>query len=372
MKADGAVHDLSGNGSDFRRIVADSADAILVFDGDGVVQFANREAGTLFQRHPDELIGRSYGIALESGDQSEWRIAEDDGPPTIAEIRLGPTVWDGRPAIIGTLRDITERKRLENSLRTAIRDGERNNRVKAQLLANLGHEVRTALNAILGFTQFIQTEPHGPVGSEKYREYLGDIHDSGTYLVRLVNDLLDLSKAEAGKLELTEEEFSLAPIIRGAVRTIMPAAREARLSLVTDELDEMLIVRADQIKIRQVLLNLLSNAVKYTPTGGEVRIAAHVSGTGACVIDVSDTGIGMSPDYLSTAFAAYRRFDNSYTRKVQGTGLGLALTKRLVELHGGAIRIVSDLGAGTSVTVTLPSRRVIRSEAFQLKLAANG
>ncbi len=229
---------------------------------------------------------------------------------------------------------------------------------KSQFLAAMSHELRTPLNAVIGFSEILLMEAFGPLGSERYLEYVRDIHSSGGHLLALINDILDLSRLDAGQSALKEEYLDLASVIGETVRMI---ARQAELGGV--ELIESLDIglprlRADRRRIRQVLINLLSNAVKFTPTGGRVRVSAGAA-NGEVHILVADTGIGMDPTDIPKALERFGQVDAKVSRKYQGAGLGLPLAKQIVELHGGTLELASNVNAGTRVTVRFPASRIV-------------
>ena len=251
--------------------------------------------------------------------------------------------------------------RLVEDLREARDRAEGASRVKSQILANMSHEFRTPLNAIIGFSETMKREILGPIGSERYRGYVEDIHNSGTHLLNLVNDILDLAKIESGKYELYEENVDVVRIVEESIRMVEASARAAEVS-VTDSLQERLpALYADERSLRQILLNLLSNAIKFTPSGGTVTVAAHIATGGDFVLSVADTGIGMSEDYLESATQPFDQAYGAMNRDHAGTGLGLSLTKHLVEMHDGRLLLESALGKGTTVTARFPWRRVLQA-----------
>ena len=229
------------------------------------------------------------------------------------------------------------------------------NRTKSVFLANMSHELRTPLNAIIGFSEIIKIAMFGPLG-ERYRGYGGDIFDSGTHLLNLINEILDLSKLEAGQFELHEEDLDLPAIIQACMHLMEPQAEKAKIQLSKACDNALPVIHADDRRMRQILLNLLSNAVKFTPKGGQVRVSAHLK-SGSLTIAVSDTGIGMAPEDIPKALEAFGQIDSKTSRKHHGTGLGLPLVKHLVELHGGTLTIESKVNIGTTVTVALPPER---------------
>jgi len=228
---------------------------------------------------------------------------------------------------------------------------------KTSFFANMSHELRTPLNAIIGFSDVMRTQLLGPLGSERYREYAGDINASGQHLLRLVNQILDLSKAESEQLELALEDVDLADCIDGAVRMMRLQAEHAGIEIERRVESELPMLRADRLRLSEVLLNLMSNAVKFTDPGGCVTVSAWRSADGRIGIRVADTGIGMSADDIPRALAPFVQLENGRMRTGTGTGLGLPLAKRLTELHGGTFVVLSTVGQGTTVTLTFPPRR---------------
>jgi signal transduction histidine kinase len=283
-------------------------------------------------------ITRPDGVELQFKSQGEAAMGEDN----VAE------------RIIGAVHDITELKRTEEALLEAKEAAELANRSKSEFLANMSHEVRTPLNAIMGFSEVMKDEIFGSIGNLRYREYAEDIQLSGTHLLHLINEILDLSRVEAGKLELFPETVEIDQIVQSSVRLIKERAETGGLSLsvtVAPDLPEMF---ADERKLKQIFLNLLTNAVKFTPEVGRVTINADNDGQGGISVSVADTGIGMSNDEIPKALTPFGQIDSALTRKVDGTGLGLPLTKALIELHGGWLEIQSAKGVGTNAIAHLP------------------
>ena len=235
---------------------------------------------------------------------------------------------------------------------------EASDRAKSVFLANMSHELRTPLNAIIGFSEMVKLQMAGPV-SDKYREYAGDIHNSGAHLLGLINEILDLSKLDAGKCELAECDVDIARLIREAVHFVQGQADKSGVRLVTQLDSHTPLLRADELRLRQIVVNLLANAVKFTSQGGSVTVSAKATGLGM-VIDVRDTGIGMAEADIPKAMEAFGQIDAANNRARGGTGLGLPITKRLVELHGGTLTIRSKVDVGTTVTVILPKARLLK------------
>jgi signal transduction histidine kinase len=242
--------------------------------------------------------------------------------------------------------------RLFNEIQEKSRQLEIANRHKSEFLANMSHELRTPLNAIIGFSEVLGERYFGEL-TEKQDEYVRDIHGSGKHLLSLINDILDLSKIEAGRMELELSDFDLPAVLENALTLVKERAQRHGIALGKRVDPSLGTVRADERKVKQIMLNLLSNAVKFTPEGGRVSVAAKPNGS-AIEISVSDTGIGIAPEDQQAVFEEFKQVGRDYTRKAEGTGLGLALTKRFVELHGGTIKLASAPGKGSTFTFTLP------------------
>jgi two-component system cell cycle sensor histidine kinase PleC len=230
------------------------------------------------------------------------------------------------------------------------------NAAKSQFLANVSHELRTPLNAILGFSEILKGKLFGPLGAPQYDGYVGDIHESGVLLLNLINDLLDLSKIEAGKFELQEDDCDILEIIESAAHVVSERAAKAEVAI-EQRLAVLPLVRADYRKVKQILLNLLSNAIKFTPAGGSIRVSAEVGSGGGVTLIVADTGIGIPPHQLDIVLEPFSQVENIMTRTHAGTGLGLPLCKSLIELHGGTLTLESEVGGGTTVTIMFPKDR---------------
>ena len=282
------------------------------------------------------------------------------------EINLSSGRWlrvTDRPTedggIVSIVSDITEAKDREETLRTAKDLAEQGSRSKSEFLANMSHELRTPLNAIIGFSEIMRAETLGPVGSPRYIEYLDDIIESSQHLLGVINDILDVAKSEAGKTELNEEPVNMLGELQLTSRLFAEQAAEADVSLAIQMPDLMPKLMADQRKIRQILLNLVSNAVKFTPPGGSVTVSVSLEPDGGMTLVVADTGIGIDKDDIPRALSPFGQVESSLSRRYEGTGLGLPLTRALVECHGGTLELDSEPGKGTRVYARFPHERVI-------------
>jgi signal transduction histidine kinase len=236
------------------------------------------------------------------------------------------------------------------------------NEAKSQFLANMSHELRTPLNAIIGFSQIIKEETMGTVGVPRYVEYAADIYSAGEHLLALINNVLDISKIQAGKVSLKEEPIDLREIVQGSLTAVSAQALKNKVTVRVDLPPSLPPITADAVAMRQILINLLSNAVKFTPEGGEATVRSEEVHDGGLALVISDTGIGMSEEEIAIALEPFSQVENTLTKKFQGTGLGLPIARRLVELHGGQLEIASAKNAGTMVRVYLPANRVIASQ----------
>ncbi|HVO14991.1 MAG TPA: hybrid sensor histidine kinase/response regulator [Alphaproteobacteria bacterium] len=256
------------------------------------------------------------------------------------------------------IRYAIERKRGEKLLFEAKEKAESASKAKSEFLATMSHELRTPLNAILGFSEVIQNEIFGPIGNQRYQEYLDDIINSGRHLLDLINEILDLAKIEAGKADIYEEELSIRDLIDACLRLVKERAATSRVAIVTRLDNTPRALRADESMLKKIVLNLLSNAVKFTPPGGEVVVETKADPDGGLLLIVADNGIGIAEKDQERVFEYFVQVDGALNRKYVGTGLGLPLAKSLTELHGGSILLESALGVGTSVTVRFPPERV--------------
>ncbi|MDE1900176.1 MAG: PAS domain S-box protein [Alphaproteobacteria bacterium] len=288
-----------------------------------------------------------------------------------AEIRTrdGRVIWvslsghitqeqDGNDVFDCAMYDITERKRAELATARAKEQADFANRSKSEFLANMSHELRTPLNAIIGFSEIMKGEMFGPMGQPQYTEYAKDIYDSGQLLLSLINDILDMSKIEAGKRQLHDTTLNIDAVVQSVVRLVAARAKEGKVRLNIHIPRDFPALRGEEKAMKQILTNLLTNAVKFTPEGGSVTLSAMIDDAGHMKISVIDSGIGIAPDDIAVALTPFGQIESALSRKHQGTGLGLPLTKALVELHGGTLDLVSELGNGTTVTLLFPAERI--------------
>ena len=250
----------------------------------------------------------------------------------------------------------TEAHRVE--LNAAREQAESANRMKTEFLAHMSHELRTPLNAILGFSDFMLSEPHGPIGHQSYREYMRDIQDGGQHLLGVINDILDLSKIEAGAAELSESVVDVRGLISECVRLLRERAKQAHVDVRIAAALNLPGLFGDEQILKRSLLNLLSNAIKFTPAGGRITVRAVAEPGYDYVLSVSDTGIGIAPEHIDHVLTPFGQAENVLTRSHNGTGLGLPLVKSFIELHDGSLDLQSTLGEGTEVTLRLPAQRV--------------
>jgi signal transduction histidine kinase len=239
-------------------------------------------------------------------------------------------------------------------------EAQKANKSKSDFLANMSHELRTPLNAIIGFSDIISREMLGPVGNPKYSEYSMDINNSGAHLLSIINEILDLAKAESGKLSLQEEDVSMQSCIEECLRTCRPAAEIGEVKLLNSNPDFDFKIRGDRRLLFQIVLNLISNAVKFTPEGGKVELSISANDEDGAFVSVKDTGIGIPPDNIERVMRPFEQVENTYARRHGGTGLGLPYSAKLAELHDGKIQLESVLHRGTVATLWLPPSRLVQ------------
>lgn len=259
-----------------------------------------------------------------------------------------------------------DRENAYKALYAAKEEADSANQAKSNFLATMSHELRTPLNAIIGFSEVVMREDLGPIGNRRYQEYVGDIYNSGKHLLQLIDDILDLAKASAGKLELDESLFDIQEVVRSVRQMTAGLAHTAGLSLNTTIPEDLPLVRGDLRKIVQVLLNLVNNAIKFTPIGGKITVSARFDPLRGMIVIVSDTGLGIAPHDLERVMRPFEQIASTLSRQHQGAGLGLPLVKEIVEQHEGQVELSSELDAGTIVTVILPLERTVAQSLSSL------
>ncbi len=368
-----------GRMRELEAILDTATDGVIVLDETGRIISLNRSAEALFGYDQGEVVGdaitvllapeshivaldyleglRSPGVAslLNDGREVMGRVRQGGTIPlfmTMGHVNDGP----GRK-FCAVLRDITAFKKAEGELLGAKRAAEQASAQKSDLLAKISHEIRTPLNAIIGFAEVMLEERFGPIGNERYKEYLKDVHASGAHVISLVNDLLDLAKVEAGRLELSFTSVNLNDLVSACFTLLQPQASRDRIVMRTSFATKLPPVVADERSVRQIVLNLVSNAIKFTDAGGQVIVSTALTDRGEVAFRVRDTGIGMTEAEVEAALEPFRQLATS--RRRGGTGLGLPLTKALVEANRGALQITSHPNEGTLVEVIFPPTRVL-------------
>ena len=300
-----------------------------------------------------ELKAVDGGTVIIRTDITQIVTAEQDLQARVGELETAKSMLEQQSAKL---------KQNAEEITQARDEADSANRTKSEFLANMSHELRTPLNAVMGFSEVIMNQSFGPVGLPQYIDYARDIYSSGAHLLEIINDILDLSKVEAGKLELVEEEIVLNEVAAAVIQLVKSRAEAGGVALVEHVPDDLPTLYADKRKLKQMLLNLLSNAIKFTRDEGTVDLRAYVDAAGAVCVAVRDTGIGIAEDQFDLVLSPFGQVDSALAREHQGTGLGLPLVKALIELHGGAITIDSEPQKGTTVTLTFPVERSMRSE----------
>jgi PAS domain S-box-containing protein len=379
-RPDARLEEMRGRVTELETILDTATDGVLILDGGGDIVSANHAAEALFGLDRAEIVGRPL-TALLAPESRRSALDYLDG---LASNGVASVLNDGREVIgevhpdgliplfmtvgrmdggetrrfCAVLRDITQWKKSEEDLTAARRRAEEASLHKSDFLAKISHEIRTPLNAIIGFSEVMLDERFGAIGNERYRDYIRDILSSGTHIMSLVNDLLDLSKVEAGKMDLKFEAVPLADVIGDCVAMMQPQANRERIIIRTSLPAAVPPIVADTRSVRQIVLNLLSNAIKFTPAGGQVIVSIVAEETGEVVIRVRDTGHGMTEKEVEMALEPFRQLSTTQSATA-GTGLGLPLTKALVEANRAAFQIDSTPGQGTLVTITFPVNRVL-------------
>ena len=370
---------LSASEYEFRRLLDNVTDVVHRFDGKMICLYVSPSIKRVLGLDPSEVVGHAMDpseVHPEDHDvvtSAFRRILATREPETFTSRVLhrgsGRFVWlettmramawhaDGRIAeILAVSRDVTSRKEVADMLEGALRHAEAASAAKSRFLANMSHELRTPLNAVLGFSDIIRQELLGPLIPVRYKDYVELIHKSGSHLLDLINDVLDMSRVEAGKVNLRIEAVDLRELIDHCLKLVEVRAENGGLTLRTTIEDTLPAIHADRRAVFQIILNLLTNAIKFTPRGGCVTVCASRHADGV-ELRLEDTGVGIAPEDLSRLTIPFEQAVQDPHLAHAGTGLGLALVHSLIDLHGGVLKIESKLGQGTIVTVFLPARR---------------
>ena len=352
-----------------QKIVGSIPDAVIIVSAQERITFANPAAEALFGRSLLDLMGLELGLPAVASSKTEMDVVRPGGRTVTAEVRFVDVEWNGEPARIVSLRDVTDRKRAEERAkqlereRRARAEAEAASRAKSEFLATMSHELRTPLNAIIGYSELLDLGIGGEL-SEQQREQIGRISNSGRHLLSLVNEVLDLAKVEAGRLSVEAGPARLDEAVRSALNLVQGPAAARDVALDGWDCGENLAFDGDPHRVRQILVNLLSNAVKFTPPGGSVTVscqtvdepddAARLSGKGPwVVVHVADTGIGIPRGRISSIFDPFVQVETGRTRTNDGSGLGLTISRRLARLMGGDLTVRSEPGIGSTFSLWL-------------------
>jgi PAS domain S-box-containing protein len=368
-------------------IIDNIFDCLVVTDERGRIEKVNSATCKLSGFKSQELVNRDFHSLFYTPDIQTNTLAslsnlekqagieeallltrEGDKIPVQMASAVMQSHVDGRPRNVRILHDISHQKNREAELVTARQDAEAANVSKSRFLANMSHELRTPLNAIIGFSSIMKDGLKGPL-SDDYRGYSKDILESAEHLLTIINDVLDISKLEAGRMELMETEILIDEIIATCMRIVRPKAGERDITFSFSHDEELPILRGDQRMVKQMVINLLSNAVKFNREGGRIDVICSRSPAGSLYLSVTDEGIGMEQDQIPKVLEPFTQADSSLNRNYEGTGLGLAITKSMIELHDGSITILSTPGKGTTVTLTFPRDRVASDNATTTGIA---
>lgn len=312
-------------------------------EGSVVIQTSAGRWYNLTERETDE-----GGTVLMLGDVTAMKLAEQDLQNRVLDLQAAKLVSD---------RQSEQLKTLAEQFAAAKEEADAASRTKSEFLANMSHELRTPLNAVMGFSEVIKNELFGPVGVEQYKQYADDIYDSGAHLLAIINDILDLSKVEAGKFDLNETEVQVPELCRSVIHIVKGRADDAGITLVKRIPEDPPYLLADPRSLKQMLLNLMSNAIKFTSSGGTVDLVTTIGDDGGFRFDIRDTGVGIPKEHFETVLSPFGQVDTAHARDHQGTGLGLPLVKAFIEMHGGRIEIESEVDEGTTVSLFFPPER---------------
>ena len=364
----------------FRNLIESVPDAIVIINATGRIVLANSQAEKLFDYASGDLVTQSIEILLPDrfrgghvghrthyfaqprtrsmGAGLELYGRRRDGAEFPVEISLSPLETDEGVLVMSAIRDITDRRQIERVLQEKNIELQNAAQAKNRFLANMSHELRTPLNGIIGFSEFLVDEKPGKL-NPKQKEYLGDVLNSARHLLQLINDVLDLAKIEAGKMELNPETFSLERAMEEVCAVIKGIAHKKHITISMEVSPELGAITLDQQKFKQVLYNLLSNAIKFTDDGGKVELLASPHDGELIHVSVRDNGMGIKKEDMQRLFREFEQLDAGTARQFEGTGLGLALTKRILEIQDGSIQVESEFGKGSTFTAVFPRRRSV-------------
>ena len=351
---------------------------------DGRITYVNEAASKSLGYGRKALLKKLYTDIDPTLDQNAWpefmsKLKEEqaffyesifrtkDGVEFPVTVSANYVEFEGQDYNCVFARDITQQKKSEKNLHAAKelaeaarQKAELSDRAKSEFLANMSHELRTPLNAIIGFSETMNKEIFGPLGSDQYKQYAKDLHASGEHLLKIINDILDLSKVEAGATELDESDIDILEAVRDVLRIVRVRPDAQNLEFHVHEAPGLPLLHVDERLLKQVLLNILTNAIKFTPSGGSVDVSAIITTGGDLQVSIKDTGIGIAKEHLPVVMSTFGQVASAYARNHQGAGLGLPLSRRLIELHGGDIEITSEPSVGTIVAIRLPASRLRR------------
>ncbi|NBC32229.1 MAG: PAS domain S-box protein [Alphaproteobacteria bacterium] len=349
-------------GSNALMLLIDPADGRIVDANPAAERFYGYDRATLLAMtiqqintlSPDAVAAERRRAQQREANSFLFRHRLASGDIRVVEVHSTPLSWDGARLLFSVIHDMTERKRMEDALVEARRHAEEANAAKSAFIAAMSHELRSPLNVILGFSEVIHHEMFGPVGTPRYRDYAADIHRSGSHLIELIDDLLDLAKIEAGRFKIAPEPVDPGALVADCLKLVGERARNHGLTVDPRIAEDLPALSADPRALRQMLFNLLSNAIKFTPAGGRITVSAVPAADGGLVLSVADTGIGMSPEDRAHLFEPFYRAPDAERRHIEGTGLGLALVRSLMEQHGGRVTVDSAPGQGSVFRLVFP------------------
>ena len=387
MRAEDALRQSQGQ---FKAIADNSPSLIYLMDTESRLLMANRAYQKFYGVTEEQTLTMSISEWL-GGFNAERMLEADQKILTTGkphELQFESELYDGKKRLMQSVKfpifdadnnivgiggidnDVTEQKQAEKNMIAAMHAAEVANRSKSEFVANMSHELRTPLNAIIGFSEIMADEYLGPVGSPKYLEYAKDINGSGTHLLEIINNMLDLSKVEAGKFELQEDNIDIPAALKACVTLVQGLAEKRGVVIENNAPSDLPALYADERNLKQILLNLLTNAIKFTPAEGKVTIEAWCRQDTGYIFTITDTGKGIAEEDIPMVLSPFGQVESALSRIEQGTGLGLPLTKSFVELHGGSLDLRSTVGAGTTVTVRFPATRIVPKKLSEMSVSS--